>query len=134
MGVMAISDYIYDLQENKYLNLNLTNIGNLKSLITFGCNIPLFEMGHKETVCIKRPDSDSKEKEFYWLNYYSPFDVFGYKVKKYYTIRPSPDFSIEDKLVYAGGILTKWNILSHLGYWSNGEIHQAVKNSISKHL
>ncbi len=65
MGVIAMSDYIYDQQKKIYIELNLEKIANLKALISFGCNIPLFEMGYEETVCIKRPDTDINDKDFF---------------------------------------------------------------------
>ncbi len=131
MGVMAISDYIYDLQKKECKNPDLRSINNLKSIISFGCNIPLFEMGHDETVSIKRPSSD-EDKTFRWINFFSPFDVLGYRIKKYYTQKP--DFEIDDKKIYAGGVFTKWNIFCHVGYWKNNEIHKAIVDSITKHL
>ena len=134
MGVMAISDYIYDQQNDKCPEMQLEKINNLKALVTFGCNIPLFEMGHKETVCIKRPKSDDQEKEFFWCNFYSPFDVLGYRIEKYYTIKPEPTFKIEDKLIFAGGIFSKWNTACHMGYWAHPNIHACVSNIITKIL
>lgn len=133
MGVIAISDYIYDQQENIHSELNLEKITNLKALISFGCNIPLFEMGYEETVCIKRPDTD-KDEDFFWTNFYSPFDVLGYRVEEYYTERPSPDFLIKDVKVFPGGVLKTWNLLSHTAYWKHKGIHTLIGETINKYL
>ncbi len=134
MGVIAISDYIYDQQENIHSKLNLEKITNLKALISFGCNIPLFEMGYEETVCIKRPRTDEDDNDFFWTNFYSPFDVLGYRVKEYYTKRPSPDFPIKDVKVFPGGVLKAWNLLSHTAYWTHVGIHKLIGETIKKYL
>ena len=134
MGAMAISDYLYDLQENKYPELKLTKFTNLKAFITMGCNIPLFQMGHKTTLCIKRPESDNRDQDFFWLNFYSPFDVLGYRMAKYYDIRPKQQFVLEDSKIYAGNLLTKWNVFSHRGYWSHGKVQKCLANTIIRLL
>jgi len=134
LGVMAISDYIYDQQKDKCPEMKLEKINNLKALITFGCNIPLFEMGHKETMSIERPQSDLKHKEFFWCNFFSPFDVLGYRIKKYYTKKPEPSFPIEDKMIFSGRFYTKWNTGCHSGYWSHRKIHECVSETVAKLL
>lgn len=134
MGITAISDYIYDQENDLYPGLDLKEFKNLKSFITFGCNIPLFEMGHIETTCIKRPSTDVHDEDFSWHNFYSPFDVLGYRVENYYTTRPEPDFTIHDKQVYAGGIFTKWNLFCHTRYWTNENVNRRIYESISKYL
>ena len=132
MGAMAISDYLYDEQENKFPELNLAKISNLKALISFGCNIPLFEMGHDETVCIKRPESDKVAQQFFWTNFYSPFDVLGYRISKYYKRRPQPAFDIEDIKIFPGGLFRFWNIGSHTSYWWHDDIHSLLGKTIKK--
>lgn len=134
MGAIAMSDYIYDLQEDKFPELKLTKIANLKALITLGCNIPLFQMGYTETLCIRRPESDTQNQDFYWQNFYSPFDALGYRMAKYYTIRPSLQFPLLDSKVYVGNLLTIWNVFSHIGYWSNGKIQKHLARTIIKLL
>ncbi len=134
MGVIAISDYIYDHQNTKCPELHLAKINNLKALISFGCNIPLFEMGHAETVSIRRPQSDMGDKDFFWRNFYSPFDVLGYRIKKYYSITPDPTFSTEDEMIFSGGIFSKWNTACHTGYWSHSKIHECISDTIAKLL
>ena len=126
MGVMAISDYLYDQQEDLYSVESFKNINDLRALISFGCNIPLFEMGHDKPRSIKRPSSDVN-KNFYWKNFYSPFDVLGYRIADYYAIRPEPVFDITDSRVYSGGLVRKWNILSHVGYWKHRKIIKAIE-------
>jgi len=127
MGVMAMSDYLYDQQINSDSVSSFAKINDLRALITFGCNIPLFEMGHDNPKSIMSPSSDN---DFYWKNFYSPFDVLGYRIADYYTIRPEPDFEITDTKVYSGGMFTKWNIGSHTGYWNHKTIIKTIKSAV----
>lgn len=129
LGTMVISDYIYDEQEGKNAGLGLAKIGNLKALISLACNIPLFEMGHKRTLCIKAPT-----QEFFWRNFFSPFDVLAYKVADYYDERPAPKFDIQDKEIFCGGLFTAWNVFSHLGYWKSSAIHTELSTIARKYL
>lgn len=135
MGIIAVSDYIYDLQKSLTTN-NINNefnvFQNLKAMITFGCNIPLFEMGHEIPISIKRPASDVTIKDFFWHNFYSPFDVLGYRISQYY--KNKLEFSIDDEKVYAGGMFAKWNLLSHGAYWKSGRVNRFISETIIKHL
>jgi len=132
MGIIAISDYIYDLQKKKHSEENYSEINNLKAMITFGCNIPLFEMGHLTPISIKRPDSDADKKEFFWKNFYSPFDVLGYRISRYYS--NEPEFPINDEKVYAGGIFSMWNLMSHGAYWDDNTVNEFISKAVAKHL
>lgn len=130
MGLMAISDYLYDQQEDKYPELMLEAFDDLSALISFGCNIPLFEMGHDAPKCIKRPASDINNR-FFWKNFYSPFDVLGYRIADYYLIRQEPGFDITDDKVYSGGFFTTWNIGSHTGYWKHKKIIKTIISTVN---
>ncbi len=127
MGAMLISDYVYDEQKGiNHTGVKKTEIEkSLRAFITFGCNIPVFEMGHKKTICIEKPNT-----RFKWLNFFSPFDALGYRIGGYYEeeykhFGKLPTF-ITDYRIFPGGLLTFWNIFSHLGYWGNEKIHSAI--------
>lgn len=123
MGAMVISDYVYD--EQKGMTGKTAIAKNLRAFITFACNIPLFEMGHSKTVSIEKPTD-----EFIWQNFFSPFDVLGYKVDDYYDEEYNhagnrPQF-IKDFKIFPGGLLKSWNVLSHTSYWECKDIHDAI--------
>lgn len=131
MGAMLISDYVYDEQKPpvEQKDWNKTKIvQNLRAIVTFGCNIPLFETGHKKTVSIQRPS-----EKFEWLNFFSPFDPLGYKMETYYQEELNevhkPSF-IKDKEIYPGGLFTSWNFFSHASYWTSTEISSAIRRII----
>ena len=132
MGIIAVSDYIYDLQKKIHLDEKYSEINNLKAMITFGCNIPLFEMGHLKPISIKRPESDADKKEFFWMSFYSPFDVLGYRISRYYSNQP--EFPINDEKVYAGGIFSMWNLFSHGAYWEDSTVNEFISETVDKYL
>ena len=128
LGCMVVSDYIYDRQQKIHQGSNFIEFENLRALITFGCNIPLFEMGHEITVPIENPTAGKEPPKFVWTNFYSPFDVLGYPLGKYYD--QAPNFEIRDILFYAGGVLRFWNWFSHNAYWKAGRVHNEIITAI----
>lgn len=124
LGAIIISDYVYDEQQG--IGIQKTALANdLQAFVTFGCNIPLFETGHKKTVSIKQPNN-----AFKWLNFFSPFDPLGYRMEGYYdeeqiNTNIPPKF-ITDIEVFPGGLLASWNFFSHISYWQCKEIHTAI--------
>jgi hypothetical protein len=133
LGVRVVSDYIYDSQKpNPLWNSNeFVAFDNIRALVSFGCNIPLFEMGHKRTESIRQPN-----EAFAWLNFYSPFDALGYKLDGYYDeeigYAKKPAF-ITDFACTSGGLLTWWNVFCHNAYWNEDKIHQALYDLIAPH-
>ena len=129
MGAIVISDYIYDRQQGIHQDSGFTGFKNLRALVTFGCNIPFFEMGHVETVPIDNPAAGKGPPDFVWTNLYSPFDILGYPIDDYYD--KAPDFVIHDIRFYAGGVLTFWNWFSHNAYWKAGRVHKEIVDVIA---
>lgn len=138
LGVRVVSDYIYDeqhgitapdLAELAKLHDKVKIANNLRAIVSFGCNIPLFETGQKKTVSIKRPND-----KFEWLNFFSPFDPLGYEMANYYdeefgNSSNKPTF-IKDEKVFSGGLLKSWNFFSHTAYWECKEISSAISQII----
>jgi hypothetical protein len=141
LGVRVISDYIYDEQHRindpalaKLANLhNQTKVvDNLRAIVSFGCNIPLFETGQTKTVSIKRPND-----KFEWLNFFSPFDPLGYKMANYYMEEfgnpgNTPKFITDTRVILLGlvNFWSFWNLFSHNGYWECKKISIAISKII----
>ncbi len=65
-----------------------------------------------------------------WINVYDPDDVIGYPLRVL-----NADYRAavtEDRPVDVGSILTRWNPLSHVGYWNNGRVADAIAESLAK--
>jgi hypothetical protein len=95
--------------------------GTCASLVTTGCNIPIFVAAHK-TMDIKpiaRPTPG-----FEWINLYDPDDALGWPLQP---LSPGYAELVDDRAINAGQgavtwILKSWNPLSHSAYWSDAQV------------
>jgi hypothetical protein len=108
----------------------LVGLASLHSVVTFGCNIPLFHLGSEfEGISPpKHPGNCPKERPW-WINLYDRDDVLGYPLaptgKGYQNMAKAGE--LIDIEVNAGNIFTRWNTLSHMQYWS----HKRVAHHLS---
>ena len=79
---------------------------SLNTLITTGCNIPIFVAGHDEIVAIKPPNAD-----FSWKNYYDRDDVLGWPLSP---LSNSYNTLVDDYEIGTGGIFR-----AHTNYWTD---------------
>lgn len=80
-------------------------------LVTFGCNIGLFTLGQKFQPVPQLSTRGS------WLNLYDRQDMLGYPL----AVEPAL-FHVRDVRVNVGSWLTRWNGLSHVGYWDDRKL------------
>lgn len=94
-------------------------------LLTTGCNIPIFVAAHRvmDIIPIAPPTP-----AFKWINIYDPDDALGWPLEPL-----SPEYAalVEDRQINAGQgmvnwIVKSWNPLSHLAYWSDDKVLDAV--------
>src|SRR5467141_969815 len=65
-----------------------------------------------------------------WINMYDPDDVIGYPLQ---ALNSSYRAAVtEDRPVDVGSIFTRWNPLSHVGYWNNGRVADAIAESLAE--
>ncbi len=65
-----------------------------------------------------------------WINVYDPDDAIGYPLRALNTSYRAA--VTEDRPVDVGSIFTRWNPLSHVGYWSNGRVADAIAASLAE--
>lgn len=87
----------------------------IHTLITTGCNIPLFVAGHAESSIQAIPKPNDT---FRWLNYFDDDDPLGWPLRP---LSDSYEALVEDKEIRVG-----FSPLTHMGYWSNGRFIRAV--------
>ena len=138
LGGHVISNYLWDAQVNGEAG-TFAGGSRLATFITFGCNIPLFLMGcDPEAIrAIRDPASDSgfDRREPWWRNYYDRDDALGYPLASL-----GGDYShmaakgaLSDHAINAGNLLTRWNTLSHNGYWTSRALAEPVAQTILAH-
>jgi len=118
LGAMVMSDYIYDRQQGKNPAAALADFDNFAGMVTFGCNIPLFDMGHLVTKSFSAPN-----ERFRWDNFFSPFDILGYRMSRYYD--EGRNYALEDTRVLPGCLLF-WTWFSHNGYWKSASVQRRI--------
>jgi len=117
LGAMVMSDYIYDRRDKPDAPPR-PDFDNLAGMVTFGCNIPLFEMGHLVTKSFT-----AKGEGFRWDNFFSPFDILGYRMSRYYDT--GRNYALEDTRVLPG-CLVFWTWFSHNGYWKSTTVQRRI--------
>ncbi|MFQ5681874.1 MAG: hypothetical protein ACE5HC_01250 [Candidatus Binatia bacterium] len=130
LGGHIMSNYIWDIQKNRPIvppgNNRFERMRTLALIITFGCNIPLFTFAYQQIVPIRLPPGAK------WMNYFDPDDVLGYPLKP---INQAYRRTVSaDKTINVGGILSSWNPLSHIRYWTDNSFTKPVARLISRFL
>ncbi|GAB2927792.1 hypothetical protein [Rheinheimera gaetbuli] len=97
----------------------------LLSLITTGCNIPIFVAAHaiEQIMPFNKPNND-----FAWHNYYDKDDVLGWPLAD---LSPRYKALVNDIEINAGGgffgwLAASWNPLSHNQYWQSENVIRAL--------
>lgn len=139
LGSYMISNYIWDRQQgyesDKYGGNPFFEMKTVAGIVTFGCNIPVFSLAYDQIRCITFPDpaleryfpgrsGEEVRRAAKWLNFYDPDDVLGFPLKP---LSPSYNATVtEDVAINVGGILSFWNPLSHLKYWTDNDFTKPV--------
>lgn len=104
----------------------------LTTLITTGCNIPIFVAAHaqEQIIPFNKPNAG-----FSWLNYYDKDDVLGWPLadlSEPYAALVS-DIEVNVTGGFWGWLAASWNPLSHNLYWQDKQIQQAILRAIGQH-
>ncbi|GLP96753.1 hypothetical protein [Paraferrimonas sedimenticola] len=127
LGCQVFSNYCWDLTHDEALckavgvlddkACEFVRLRSLASMVTLGCNIPLFVSGLERRECFTRPNEAMR-----WLNLYDPDDVLGWPVRQL-----GPSFKwVEDYPTHVGGVTNGWSPLSHMAYWQDRDVIQCI--------
>ena len=144
LGCQVISNYIWDAQQpqasagvfradveepvqKQSLEGRFLRLKTLRSLMTSGCNIPVFIAGLPPDR-IKPVIVDGRGWRFRWENYYDPDDALGWPLRP---INAAYRRAVSvEKSVSSGGLFTSWNPLAHNGYWRDDAFVRPVERAI----
>ena len=144
LGCYIISNYIWDAQREaqqtpqpKPLPNSVQNgefdsfcrLKSLKTLITTGCNIPIFVAGYPQDK-IKPIKTNELGYSFDWHNFYDEDDVLGWPLEPLYNSDKNELEGLEDHEINAGGLFTSWNPLNHESYWSDSDVIDFLKGKL----
>ncbi|MBU1310139.1 MAG: hypothetical protein KKE30_11490 [Gammaproteobacteria bacterium] len=102
----------------------------LVSLITTGCNIPIFVAAHamEQVIPFNKPNN-----AFVWHNYYDKDDVLGWPLAELsdgYAALVT-DIEVNASGGFFGWLAASWNPLSHNQYWQDNQIIDALLTQLS---
>ncbi len=144
LGTVIANNYVYDLckQRKSFLSSSVRSRINgtplergetLSLLYTLGSPIALWSLRYPSfgdpirfphrQLAVHHPGLEPR-----WLNFYDPDDVIGYPLKPL-NARYRAAVS-EDRPVNVGTWLTSWNPLSHVGYWDDPKIADAISEGL----
>lgn len=149
LGTVIASNYFYDLQEfsrsrgTKVLmpesvriqmeNTPLERGETLTLFYSLGSPLALWSLHQKFDRPIQVP---AKQLKTYhpdlvgeWVNFYDPNDIISYPLKSL-----SPEYEqvvTTDWPVNVGNLLTSWNPLSHVAYWTDRFITDAIAQALA---
>lgn len=139
LGGHVISNYIYDMQKKNLTSPDMNNMNTVASLITFGCNIPIFTFGWSfdDISAIKDPGralASQLHQKPWWRNYYDRDDVLGYPLaqtgKGYAKLDSTKQ--LEDKPIDAGWPIASMTLFSHSMYWGDVDLVDPVTTLMKK--
>lgn len=102
----------------------------LVTLITTGCNIPVFVAGHAMDSILP---FEKPCPQFRWHNVYDKDDVLGWPLRE---LSPQYDALVTDIEINTGGglfayLAASWNPLSHNQYWKSQSVINMLLNEVS---
>jgi hypothetical protein len=146
LGTVIASNYLYDLmkEENSFMCpsvraiLNGTPLERGETLALFysmGSPIALWSLRFPrfgEPIRLPRTalSSHHPSLEPAWINVYDPDDVIGYPLQALNSAYRAA--VTEDRPVDVGNIFTRWNPLSHVGYWNSGAVADGIAESLAE--
>jgi len=145
LGTVIASNYVYDLvkRQNSFMCPTVRGLINgtplehgetLALLFTMGSPIALWSLryprfGEPLQFPMTALGRHHPGLEAAWINFYDPDDVIGYALRP---LNAGYRAAVtEDRPIDVGSILTRWNPLSHLGYWNDGKVADAIADSLA---
>lgn len=146
LGSVIASNYLYDLlkprrsfmcdEVRRRLGRSPLERGETVALlVTLGSPIALWSLryprfGVPVTLPAKRLAEHHPALRPRWVNFYDPDDVIGYPLKP---LNAAYDDAVdEDRAVDAGSWLTRWNPMSHTGYWGDSEVARVIADDLAE--
>jgi hypothetical protein len=146
LGTVIASNYFYDLQARKYsdslrslIRDNPLEQGKTLTLFyTMGSPIAIWSLRFPKSGAAdefgKPIDVPSKDLvTFYpnlvgeWINFFDEDDIIAYPLR---VLNSEYAARVNDQPVNAGNWLTSWNPASHLGYWTNNDVINAIVDGL----
>jgi hypothetical protein len=146
LGTVIASNFIYDLSKRRgsfmarhvraAINGTPLERGETLSLLcTMGSPIALWSLryprfGEPIRIPPRNLGSHHPGLEARWINFFDPDDVIAYPLRPLnakYARAVTEDCSVD-----VGSILTRWNPLSHMGYWESRAVAETIASELAR--
>jgi len=146
LGSVIASNYFYDLQhpkrpliaarvKKKIGDTPLERGETLTLFYTLGSPIAIWSLRYPNFGVPIEVPSPGLSKHYpdlagEWVNYYDEDDVIAYPLK---TLNEAYRKVIKaDREINAGGLLSSWNPVSHLGYWTDNDVTKPIARELAR--
>jgi hypothetical protein len=146
LGSVIASNYFYDLQHpkrpliaarvrKKIGNTPLERGETFTLFYTLGSPIAIWSLRYANFGVPIEVPSPNLSKHYpnlagEWVNYYDEDDVIAYPLK---TLNEAYRKVIKaDREINAGGLLSSWNPVSHLGYWTDNDVTKPIARELAR--
>jgi len=144
LGSVIASNYFYDLQhpkrpliaarvKKKIGDTPLERGETFTLFYTLGSPIAMWSLRYPNFGVPIEVPSPGLSKHYpdlagEWVNYYDEDDVIAYPLK---TLNEAYRKAIKaDREINAGGLLSSWNPVSHLGYWTDNDVTKPIAQEL----
>jgi hypothetical protein len=147
LGTVIASNYIYDLEvqaRKRILSKTVrSSMGKtpldrgetLAALYTLGSPIALWSLRYADfgtPIAVPSPRLAKHHPGLKgeWINFYDQDDIIGYPLKN---VNPAYRKAVaEDRAVNVGGLISSWNPVSHVDYWTDNSVTRPVAASLAR--
>ncbi len=141
LGAHIMSNYIWDRQQAGAGD-PLRPLPALVSMVTFGCNIPLFSLAYPVARPIDLPGQGvtktALKRASRWLNYFDRDDVLGWPLKPLYEqsrsrLTPRQRQTVDrmaDAEINVGSMGLSWAPSAHTGYWTDNDFTRPLADHL----
>jgi len=146
LGSVIASNYFYDLQhpkrpliaarvKKKIGDTPLERGETFTLFYTLGSPIAIWSLRYPDFGVPIEVPSPGLSKHYpdlagEWVNYYDEDDVIAYPLK---TLNEAYRKAIKaDREINAGGLLSSWNPVSHLGYWTDNDVTKPIARELAR--
>ena len=146
LGSVIASNYFYDLQhpkrpliaarvKKKIGDTPLERGETFTLFYTLGSPIAIWSLRYPNFGVPIEVPSPGLSKHYpdlagEWVNYYDEDDVIAYPLK---TLNEAYRKAIKaDREINAGGLLSSWNPVSHLGYWTDNDVTKPIARELAR--
>jgi len=146
LGSVITSNYFYDLQhpkrpliaarvKKKIGDTPLERGETFTLFYTLGSPIAMWSLRYPNFGVPIEVPSPGLSKHYpdlagEWVNYYDEDDVIAYPLK---TLNEAYRKAIKaDREINAGGLLSSWNPVSHLGYWTDNDVTKPIARGLAR--